>query len=83
MCGITGIFSDYKVDEATLGLMTKSLSHRGPDSDGTWIEKGIGFGHRRLAIQEIASAGAQPMISANGRYVLCFNGEIYKHFEIR
>lgn len=83
MCGITGIFSHDKINEATLGLMTKSLSHRGPDSDGTWIENGIGFGHRRLAIQDLSSAGSQPMMSTNGRYVICFNGEIYNHFDIR
>ena len=83
MCGIAGIFSNHAVDETTLRLMTETLSHRGPDSDGIWLGQGIGFGHRRLAIQDLSSAGAQPMISASGRYVVCFNGEIYNHLELR
>ncbi|MCB1652300.1 MAG: asparagine synthase (glutamine-hydrolyzing), partial [Alphaproteobacteria bacterium] len=65
-----------------LQKMTSCLAHRGPDADGHWDDAqqegaGIFLGHRRLSILDLSPAGAQPMISQNGRYVLVFNGEIY------
>ncbi len=65
--------------------MTAALRHRGPDDDGLWsdAEAGIGLGHRRLAILDLSAAGRQPMLSADGRWVLSFNGEIYTHLEVR
>ncbi len=65
--------------------MGEAISHRGPDDDGVWLDEnsGIGFSHRRLAVQDLSSAGHQPMISKSGRYVLVFNGEIYNHFSLR
>jgi asparagine synthase (glutamine-hydrolysing) len=65
--------------------MSESLSHRGPDDAGTWVDgdAGIAFGHRRLSVLDLSPAGHQPMISASGRYVVVFNGEIYNHLEIR
>jgi len=83
MCGIAGIYSMNGFDETILHLMIDSLLHRGPDSNGAWIENGVGFGHRRLSIQDLSSAGKQPMMSSTGRYVITFNGEIYNHLEIR
>ena len=88
MCGIAGIWGPPSSDEAlrtVAGDMATTLAHRGPDGKGVWIdaEAGIGFGHRRLAIVDLSTDGAQPMISHDGRYVLIFNGEIYNFVELR
>ena len=80
MCGINGILhlqSNKKVDERLLTKMRDSLEHRGPDDKGLFIENNIGFGHRRLSILDISSAGHQPFLSEDGRYVMVYNGEIY------
>jgi asparagine synthase (glutamine-hydrolysing) len=65
--------------------MANSLRHRGPDDLGLWMDEsaGLALGHRRLAILDLSPAGHQPMISACGRYVMAFNGEIYNHLELR
>lgn len=85
MCGIAGIFSLRRADPAVLALMAGSIAHRGPDDEGIWQDPGagIGFAHRRLAVIDLSSGGHQPMHSANGRFTICFNGEIYNHPEIR
>lgn len=90
MCGLTGFYKgDYfKCIESTsshLKDMTKSISHRGPDSEGLWIDldNKIALAHRRLSIQDLSEAGHQPMLSSDNRYVIIFNGEIYNHLEIR
>jgi asparagine synthase (glutamine-hydrolysing) len=90
MCGIAGVFS-RRADRPTEGLraqakaMTDAIAHRGPDGEGFWVdaEAGIALGHRRLAIIDLSDAGAQPMSSACGRYVLSFNGEVYNAEELR
>lgn len=84
MCGINGILhlqSQKKVDERILTKMRDSLEHRGPDDKGLFIEKNIGFGHRRLSILDISSAGHQPFFSDDQRYVMVYNGEIYNFKE--
>ena len=84
MCGINGILhlqTQKKVDERILTKMRDSLEHRGPDDKGIFIEKNIGFGHRRLSILDISSSGHQPFISENGRYMMTYNGEIYNFKE--
>ncbi|HEX6660774.1 MAG TPA: asparagine synthase (glutamine-hydrolyzing) [Sphingomicrobium sp.] len=85
MCGIAGIISCNPLDEPTVARMTRALVHRGPDDEGIWFDPdaGIGLGHRRLSIVDLSPAGHGPMHSADGRYVLTFNGEIYNHAELR
>ena len=88
MCGLAGFFgASSSVEEMTTQIvrMTDVIQHRGPDAAGKWIDvdSTVAFGHRRLAIVELSDAGAQPMVSFSGRYVLAFNGEIYNHLELR
>jgi asparagine synthase (glutamine-hydrolysing) len=70
---------------AQLMRMTHAISHRGPDAQGYWADHAaaIAIGHRRLAVVDPSEAGAQPMLSAGGRYVLSFDGQIYNHLELR
>ena len=90
MCGITGFWqlesltSDFKLDES-IKKMANTLSHRGPDDFGIWIDYNlkIALGHRRLSILDVSKAGHQPMVSKNGNYVITFNGEIYNHLTLR
>jgi asparagine synthase (glutamine-hydrolysing) len=84
MCGINGILhlqSQRKVDERILIKMRDSLEHRGPDDQGLFLDNNIGFGHRRLSILDVSSAGHQPFLSENGRYCMVYNGEIYNYKE--
>lgn len=85
MCGIAGLLTRDRVDPALLMRMAGSIQHRGPDDQGIWAdeEAGIGFAHRRLSIVDLSPLGHQPMHSADGRFVICFNGEIYNFEEIR
>jgi len=84
MCGIAGIIGSDRVDEKSVARMIGPLAHRGPDDQGIWLDPAarIGLGHRRLAIVDLSPAGHQPMHSADGRYVLTFNGEIYNYPEL-
>jgi asparagine synthase (glutamine-hydrolysing) len=65
--------------------MIAPLTHRGPDDEGVWLDGGAGvaLGHKRLSILDLSPAGHQPMVSAGGRYVVVFNGEIYNHLALR
>jgi asparagine synthase (glutamine-hydrolysing) len=85
MCGIAGVFSPSGIDCSELERMGAALAHRGPDDSAVWIDQqaGIGLAHRRLAILDLTPAGRQPMVSADGRYVMVCNGEIYNHPELR
>ncbi len=90
MCGIAGAFAiDGRlrdVDPAASALrMADALAHRGPDGRGAWGDAnvGIGLGHRRLSIIDLSPTGAQPMTSADGRYVISYNGEVYNFPELR
>ncbi len=85
MCGIAGIFhleTQKPVDPIRVTAMTDALAHRGPDGAAVWTAPGVGLGHRRLAIIDLAT-GDQPMASADGRHVIVFNGEIYNFREVR
>ncbi len=88
MCGIAGILmapnSPGRERLATISEMTASLHHRGPDSGGFWTDHAaVAFGHRRLAIVDLSSAGRQPMVSQGGGLVITYNGEIYNFREVR
>lgn len=84
MCGISLIFNtDLKpVNPIQIQQMNQSIAHRGPDQQGMHNEQGIGLGHVRLSIVDI-KGGSQPMHSADERYVIVYNGEIYNYEEIR
>ena len=85
MCGIAGLinFDGAPVSPAILQRMTDAVAHRGPDAEGHWIEGNVGLGHRRLAIIDLSPAGHQPMTSADHRYLLSYNGEVYNFRELR
>ncbi len=85
MCGIAGILNlnGQPVSEKILYKMTNAISHRGPDGEGYYIDRFLGMGHRRLAIIDPSPAGHQPMISANKKFVLSYNGEIYNFKELK
>lgn len=85
MCGIAGVVSARSIDRLQLARMAGALAHRGPDDEGLWIdaEAGIGLAHRRLSIVDLSPHGHQPMASASGRWLLCYNGEIYNHLQLR
>ncbi|MDN5870620.1 MAG: amidotransferase 1, exosortase A system-associated [Nitrococcus sp.] len=84
MCGIVGIFhyrSAEAVDRGLLHRMNESVYHRGPDDGGLYVERGIGLGHRRLSIIDLAG-GHQPLFNEDGSVAVVFNGEIYNYREL-
>ena len=85
MCGICGqikIASDEPVDQPTIRRMAQTIFHRGPDDDGYFFDRSLGFGFRRLSIIDLAG-GHQPMADAEESVWLVFNGEIYNYQELR
>ncbi len=89
MCGIVGLLDPRRgrpeeVSRRIVEDMASRMVPRGPDGSGSWVDAaaGVALGHRRLAILDLSPAGAQPMESADGRWVLTFNGEIYDHAEL-
>ncbi len=85
MCGLTGIFHPDRlgaIDAGLLRRMTDAIAYRGPDGDGFHVEPGVGLGHRRLSIVDVAG-GAQPMYNEDESVVIIFNGEIYNFPELR
>ena len=90
MCGLSG-FIDLARHTPEADLLARAegmaarLAHRGPDGDGVWADAGAGLalGHRRLAILDLSPTGHQPMVSADGRYVIAYNGEVYNFPELR
>ena len=86
MCGINGFYSKSKSKfNNIIEKMNYAISHRGPDSNGSWSDQksGIVLGHQRLSIIDLSVAGSQPMQSNSGRFIITYNGEIYNHIEIR
>ncbi len=85
MCGIAGLYYPAiakPVEPSRVRAMTDALVHRGPDGAGVWTAPGIGLGHRRLSIIDLAG-GAQPMATSEGDVVVSFNGEIYNFQAVR
>lgn len=85
MCGIAGIVSRHTIHPETVHDMTNAVSHRGPDAQGIFISDSgkVALGHTRLSIIDLSAAANQPMVSADKRLVIVFNGEIYNYREIR
>lgn len=85
MCGILGIFNldGSIVDIESTKMMGNQLNHRGPDGEGDYFNKNIGFVHKRLSILDISENGRQPMHSRDGDWVIVFNGCIYNFKELR
>ena len=86
MCGIAGIWRVGGGELAETALaMAQTLYHRGPDDHGVWSDPaaGLALSHRRLSIIDLSTAGRQPMVSGSGRYVICYNGEVYNFPELR
>src|SRR5438045_5082712 len=85
MCGMAGVAERISSPDARARIerMTTVLAHRGPDDSGVWSEGAVSLGSRRLAVIDLSHSGHQPMMSADGRYVLAFNGEIYNYLELR
>src|SRR5258705_11954284 len=90
MCGIAGMI-DWRAATSADALrsigeaMIETVRHRGPDAGAVWVEaeSGVALGQRRLAIIDLSPGGAQPMHSADQRYGITFNGEIYNYRDIR
>ena len=89
MCGIAGFVNFVPRPQGVLLAramsMANALMHRGPDAYGAWADPEAGFatGHRRLSIVDLSEAGAQPMVSSDGRWVISYNGEVYNAPEVR
>lgn len=81
MCGIVGLFDirgQREPNRETLANMNHAIRHRGPDGDGLFAQPGIGLGHRRLSIIDLAG-GSQPLFNEDGSVAVVFNGEIYNY----
>ncbi len=85
MCGIAGIIGlrDSGIATATIKRMSQSLSHRGPDAEGFFIDEGVAFGHRRLSIIDLSETANQPLFDSTNRYSIILNGEIYNYQEVK
>src|ERR1043166_8519149 len=86
MCGIAGYVRSAGLhDPVILETMVAEIRHRGPEGDGFWTDPAVGvaLGHRRLKILDLTEAAHQPMVSADGKTVLTFNGEIYNYRSLR
>lgn len=87
MCGIAGFVRGAGVAHPDDGRILRQMAHlirrRGPDGEGVFAGPGVGLAHRRLAVIDLSDAASQPMTSADRRYVITYNGEIYNHVEVR
>ncbi len=84
MCGIAGFCNASYNWQKNITKMNSRMTHRGPDAEGIWVNESatVVLGHRRLSILDLSLNGSQPMISADGRFVMVLNGEIYNHGKI-
>lgn len=85
MCGILGLIDKRGFDKELLVKMRDTLTHRGPNDYGTWInpDGSLGFAHRRLSVIDLSDAGRQPMCDSKGKIWITYNGEIYNFKELR
>ena len=86
MCGITGYISlNNSIRREHLVKATSAIQYRGPDAEGFYFseDEKIGLGHRRLSILDLSPSANQPMFSANGRYIIVYNGEVYNFKELK
>ena len=90
MCGIAGFIDGRHGGpadrlEERAASMAETLRHRGPDDGGVWtdVETGVALANRRLAVRDLSSAGHQPMVSEDGRFILTYNGEVYDAEDLR
>ncbi|MDP8993373.1 MAG: asparagine synthase (glutamine-hydrolyzing) [Pseudomonadota bacterium] len=89
MCGFVGFIGGDAFRGSKAALLARSMGarihHRGPDHSAEWIdnEDAVALAHKRLAIVDLSTSGEQPMLSASGRYVIIYNGELYNHMELR
>jgi asparagine synthase (glutamine-hydrolysing) len=89
LCGINGVYAFHyaanPIHEDELLRSRNAMAARGPDGAGLWVssDRRVGFGHRRLSIIDLSEAGAQPMWSSDGRFLVTFNGEIYNYKALR
>ncbi|RYE25842.1 MAG: asparagine synthase (glutamine-hydrolyzing) [Sphingobacteriales bacterium] len=85
MCGIAGAFSKDGLRYNALVHATDVMAHRGPDSKGYYTDDAnqVFLGHRRLSIIDLSNAATQPMYTADGRYVMVYNGELYNYIDLK
>lgn len=85
MCGIVVVFNlnGEPVSPVLLRSMTDAVRHRGPDSEGFYVDGFIGLGHRRLSIIDLSRSGHQPMVTEDKQFVIIYNGEVYNFRELR
>jgi asparagine synthase (glutamine-hydrolysing) len=85
MCGIVVVFNlnGEPVSPVLLRTMTDAIKHRGPDSEGFYVDSFIGLGHRRLSIIDLSRSGHQPMMTEDKQFVITYNGEVYNFRELR
>ncbi len=86
MCGINGFVSrKYSAEEkiAAVGRMNAALAHRGPDNEGIWNDNLVCLGHRRLSIIDLSAEGNQPFFSADRKFVIVYNGELYNYKSLK
>ena len=85
MCGLAGLLrvDGAAADIAAVRRMAQTLRHRGPDGSGAFAQGAVALGHTRLSVLDLSAQGSQPMHSADGRFVLAYNGEIYNFRDLR
>lgn len=86
MCGICGVVSrdkDYQFSLGALLSMRDTLAHRGPDDAGYYLRPGVALGVRRLSILDLSERAHMPMTTADGRFSIIYNGEVYNYRELR
>lgn len=83
MCGFVGFTNKINDASIVLGKMMDRIKHRGPDSDGKYVDEQIAMGFRRLSIIDLSDVGSQPIFNEDRSMVLTFNGEIYNFKDLR